>query len=327
MAQPLITIEQARGRVLAAVDPLDSEVVSIADAVGRILAEAVIAAGDVPPFSSSAMDGYAVEAGPGGRELRVVAESRAGAPAEGRLQAGQAIRISTGAVVPEGAQAIIPQELVQDRGQTIVTEAAVAQDEHVRPAGEVMRGGATILQPGTRLRAAELAAAVTAGAGRLTVAKRPVVQVLSTGDELRDPGDSLGPGQIHNSNSPMLVALASAAGAIAPAPIRIPDDSAATEAALASALSKADVVIVSGGVSVGPHDHVKPALTTLSVSEHFWGVALQPGKPTWFGARGQTLVFGLPGNPVSAAVTFVLFAQPAIEALQGASPSPALDGH
>jgi molybdopterin molybdotransferase len=146
--------------------------------------------------------------------------------------------------------------------------------------------------------------------------------VLSTGDELRDPGEPLGPGEIHNSNAPMLTALAAHAGALTGPSGRLPDDQSATEAGLAAALESHDVVIVSGGVSVGPHDHVKPALAALGVEQIFWGVALQPGKPTWFGARGERLVFGLPGNPVSTAVTFALFAAPALAALQSAVAEP-----
>jgi molybdopterin molybdotransferase len=168
---------------------------------------------------------------------------------------------------------------------------------------------------------AELGAAVAAGAARLTVARMPRVAVLCTGDELRAPGEPLGPGEIHNSNAPMLAALATRSGAEALDQGRLPDDLAATEAGLQTALLHADVVVVSGGVSVGPHDHVKPALAALGVHERFWGVALQPGKPTWFGDREGKLVFGLPGNPVSAVVTFVLFVRPAIAALQGAAPA------
>ena len=143
--------------------------------------------------------------------------------------------------------------------------------------------------------------------------------MLSTGDELRAPGEPLGPGEIHNSNAPMLVALSTGCGATALPPQRLRDDRAATEQALGQALEQADVAIVSGGVSVGPHDHVKPALAALGVDEVFWGVSLQPGKPTWFGTAGDKLVFGLPGNPVSAFVTFSLFARPALFALQGAT--------
>lgn len=148
------------------------------------------------------------------------------------------------------------------------------------------------------------------------------MSIFCTGDELREPGEPLDPGEIYNSNGPMLAALATRVGGIAAPAQRLPDDRAATEAGLAAALEQADVVIVTGGVSVGPHDHVKPALAALGVVEIFWGVALQPGKPTWFGARERQLVFGLPGNPVSAAVTFSLFARPALAALQGATLPP-----
>ena len=324
MAAELIPIAEARERVLAAVEPLDSERIPVADAGDRVLAEPIHARGDVPPFSASAMDGYAIDAGPAGRKLTVVGESRAGAPSEHRLEPGEAIRISTGAAVPAGATAVIPQEQVEPADGTIVIGADVAPGAHIRPAGEVVKEGAPVLAQGTRLGPAELAAAVAAGAGDLLVARRPRVQVLSTGAELKEPGARLARGEIHNSNGPMLNALAARAGAL-PAPAGVlPDDPGATQAGLEAAIEAADLVVISGGVSVGPHDHVRPALAALGVVERFWGVALQPGKPTWFGTRGRKLVFGLPGNPVSAAVTFSLFAAPALSALQGA-PAGALD--
>jgi molybdopterin molybdotransferase len=316
---PMISIAEARRRVLAAVTPLDPERIAVADALDRVLAEDVVATTDVPPFPSSAMDGYAVESGPAGRELRLVGESRAGAPADRELQADEAIRISTGGAVPAGATAVIRQEDTEERGETVFVSAAVEPDENIRPAGEVMERGTVALSRGTTLRAPELGAAVTAGVGTVLVGSRPRVAVFSTGDELRAAGEPLRPGEIHNSNAPMLTALATHAGALTARAGRLPDDRAATEAGLGEALDSADVVIVSGGVSVGPHDHVKPALAELGVDEIFWRVALQPGKPTWFGSREGKLVFGLPGNPVSAAVTFALFAAPALAALQGAS--------
>ena len=317
MPDALITIAQARELVLSTAPRLDYETVAIPDGLGRVLAETVRAAHDTPPFPNSAMDGYAVLAGPAGRELAVVGESRAGMPSPLSLADGQAIRISTGALLPAGAEAVIRQEDVSARDGHVVCEADAAPGDNVRQPGEDMRSGALILEPGTRLGPAELAAAVAAGAGTLRVARRPRVQVLCTGDELREPGASLAPGQIHNSNQPMLVGLALRAGAQAAPGPRLSDERPSTVAALAEALASSDVVVVSGGVSVGPHDHVKPALTDLGVHEHFWRVALQPGKPTWFGTRGDTLVFGLPGNPVSAFVTFSLFVAPALAALQG----------
>lgn len=315
----LISIAQARSRVLELAAPLPSEEIRVTDALGRTLAAAVLATTDVPPFPASAMDGYAVHAGPSGRRLTLVGESRAGAPSDRALQEGEAIRISTGAAIPAGATAVIPQEEVETHDGAIVIGADVVSGAHVRAAGEVMGAGTPVLEPGTTVGPAELGAAIAAGAGELTVAVRPRVQVLCTGDELREPGASLGPGEIHNSNGPMLAALASRCGAETDPPDRLPDDRAATEAGLRAALASADVVIVSGGVSVGPHDHVKPALAALGVAEQWWGVALQPGKPTWFGTLERKLVFGLPGNPVSSAVTFSLFVAPALAALQGAT--------
>ena len=325
MSAALITIERARELVLAHTRPLGDERVAVEDALGRVLTEDVHAVGDVPPFACSAMDGFAIKAGPSGRTLQLVGESRAGTPSDQPLRDGEAIRISTGGAVPEGATAVIRQEDADTDGQTVTVNEAVEPGENVRNAGEDMHAGTKVLPAGIVLHAAELGAAVAAGLGELSVSRRPTVQVLSTGDELRAPGEPLGPGEIHNSNAPMLVALCTGCGATALPAERLRDDPAATKAALARALEQADVVIVSGGVSVGPHDHVKPALAALGVTEVFWGVSLQPGKPTWFGTAGDKLVFGLPGNPVSAFVTFSLFARPALFALQAAIEDQPLD--
>jgi molybdopterin molybdotransferase len=323
--KPLITIAHARALVLEHVRPLGHERVDVADALDRVLAEDVSATGDVPPFACSAMDGYAIKDGGTDRTLTVVGESRAGAPSDRELGDGEAIRISTGAAVPTGATAVIPQENVDSDERKITTREPVGAGEHIRHPGEDMRAGTRVLQAGAKLGAGELGAAVAAGMGRLLVARRPVVAVLCTGDELRAPGETLGPGEIHNSNAPMLTSLSTRSGARAVPAQRLRDDRAATERALGAALAQADVTVVSGGVSVGPHDHVKPALATLGVGEVFWGVSLQPGKPTWFGTAGDRLVFGLPGNPVSAFVTFSLFVRPALAALQGAGGEVALD--
>ena len=319
----VISIKEAVTQVLSSVTPLPAEDVSVEDALDRVLAADVSALGDSPPFACSAMDGYAVRAGAAGRTLTLVAESRAGSPTDREVNEREAIRISTGAALPPGAEAVIPQENVRRDRSQIETLSALSDGDNVRAPGEDMRAGALILSTGTALGPAELGAAVAAGAGSVAVSCRPRATVLCTGDELRAPGEPLGPGEIHNSNGPMLVSLARRCGAAVSPALRLPDELAATEAALAQALQESDLIVISGGVSVGPHDHVKPALNHLGVTERFWGVALQPGKPTWFGTRAGKLVFGLPGNPVSSAVTFSLFVRPALLALQGASDSAA----
>ena len=321
MAAPtLISIEEARERVLAAVQPLGAEQVQLAEALGRVLAEDVAAGEDLPPFDASAMDGFAVPAGDAAT-LTIEGESRAGAPASGALAPGTACRISTGAVVPPGTFAVVPVERTEQNGDAVAVPATT-EGANVRRAGEDVRAGETVLPAGAEIGPAELAVLASLGAASVACGSRPRVAVLATGDELVEPGTPLAPGQIRNSNAYAVAAQAERAGGVVLERGHIPDDAGATRTALARALDAADVVCVSGGVSVGPHDHVKPALAELGVEEGFWGVRLQPGKPTWFGSRGATLVFGLPGNPVSAMVTFQLFARPALRALQGANPQP-----
>jgi molybdopterin molybdotransferase len=317
----LISIDEARTRVLDAARPLASEDVPLADALGRVLAEDVASAIDVPPFDSSAMDGYAVVAGPAA-ELEVVDESRAGRPADAAVEPGRGIRISTGGAVPAGATAVVPLErAVPSEGEELVRVQASAPGDNIRRAGEDVPAGRVVLARGTPLGPAELGVAASVGRASLRCAQRPRVALLVTGDELTEPGRPLGPGAIYSSNGWALAAQAERAGATVTARVTVPDEGAATREALARALDGSDVVIVSGGVSVGPHDHVKPALAELGVEERFWGVRLRPGKPTWFGTHGATLVFGLPGNPVSAMVGFHLFVRAALAAIQGADPS------
>jgi molybdopterin molybdotransferase len=318
----LLSIEAARAEVVSSCAPLAAEPVPVEDAGGRVLAADVRAAADVPRFDNSAMDGFAVRSDASSGQLRIVDESRAGRPASRALAAGEAMRISTGAAMPAGADAVVPVEQATVTGDLMTATAAVAPGRHVRRAGEDLRAGSVVLRRGIVLGAGALSVAVGAGAGSLSCARRPRVAILCTGDELRPPGSPLGPGEIHNSNAPMLAALARQAGAEVVAATAVADTPAATEAALAAALGDADVLAISGGVSVGPHDHVKPALDALGVEQRFWRVDLQPGKPMWFGTRGAQLVFGLPGNPVSSFVTFALFARPALRALQGAEPLP-----
>jgi molybdopterin molybdotransferase len=316
----LISIEEARERVLAEVEPLPIEGVDLPAALGRVLGTDVLAEHDLPPFDASAMDGFAVPAGEAAT-LRIESESRAGAPSRSALEPGTACRISTGAVVPERTHAVVPVERTEERdGEVRVPESPAG--DNVRRAGEDVRAGELVLRSGTHLGPAELAVLASLGIPTVACAHRPRVAVLATGDELVEPGSPLAPGQIRNSNAYGVAAQAEQAGAEVVQRGRVPDDPGATRDALAAALDAADVVCVSGGVSVGPHDHVKPALAELGVEERFWGVRLQPGKPTWFGSRAGKLVFGLPGNPVSAMVTFHLFARPAVRALQGADPVP-----
>jgi molybdopterin molybdotransferase len=321
---PLITPAKAFELVLGRVAPLELESVPLAAALGRILGEPLTSAGDVPPFDSSAMDGFAVRAADtrGARpdapvELKIAGESRAGAPAARGPGSGEGVRISTGAVLPPGADAIVRVEDTLERDGLVAIEAEVEPGREVRRAAEDICAGTQVLEAGQELGAAELAVAASVGAGEVRCRRRPRLSILVTGDELVEPGIPLADGQIRNTNGIAIEAQAREAGADVLGRATVGDDYGATVEALRSSL-EADVAVTTGGVSVGPHDHVKPALAELGVEEVFWGVALRPGKPTWFGTRGRTLVFGLPGNPVSAMVTFRLFVRPAVLALQGA---------
>lgn len=320
MSPALLSIGAARARVLDAAQALPSEAVALPLALGRVLAESVRGSDPVPPFDSSAMDGYAVLAGPAG-ELPLVGESRAGRPSEAALGSGEAMAISTGGVLPAGADAVVPVELTQ-RLDGRVRVPATKPGAHVRRAGEDIAPGEEVLPAGALLGPAALGVLASLGRAEVTCGRRPRVAVMATGDELVEIGRPLGPGQIRNSNAITLEAQSVLAGGeVVPGGV-IRDSFDATVEALQAGLARADVLCVSGGVSVGPHDHVKPALRSLGVEERFWGVALKPGKPTWFGVSPRgTLVFGLPGNPVSAMVCFHLFARPALRVLAGAAPT------
>ena len=298
---------------------LPQERVEVPNALGRTLAADLSSSVDVPPFESSAMDGFAVLAGPA-RELRVVGESRAGHPAGLEVEESTAVRISTGAQLPAGADAVVPIERADARNGSVAVPDTPA-GANVRLPGEDMRAGQVVLERGTRLGPAELGVLASLGQTEVDCSACPRVALVLTGDELTSPGQPLRPGRIWSSNGVALAAQAERAGARLALSETVGDDHEATRAAIARALDSADVVCVSGGVSVGEHDHVKAALAELRVREVFWGVRLKPGKPTWFGERDGRLVFGLPGNPVSAMVTFELFVSPALRALQGANPS------
>jgi len=324
----LTDLETARDLVLDRARPLGGEPVALHDARGRVLAEDVISDEPVPGFDNSAMDGFAVRSADTAAAaesspvvLRLVGESRAGVPAATELAQGEAIAISTGAVVPAGADAVVPVERAISRDGSVELVEAVPRGRHLRRAGEDVEPGQTVISRGTRIRPAELGVLASVGRESVLCSKRPAVAVLTTGDELVPPGSPLRPGEIRNSNAYSIPALAEAAGAPVVAVETVGDDPAATAEAVGRIL-EADVAVVCGGVSVGEHDHVRPALAELGVREVFWGIALKPGKPTWFGTRGEgNLVFGLPGNPVSAMVTFMLLVRPALAVLSGADPS------
>jgi molybdopterin molybdotransferase len=300
--------------VLARVRPLAAEDVPVSDAVGRVVAEPATAVTDLPPFDSSAMDGYAVRAADTPGHLTVVGHSAAGKPELRTLDAGEAIVISTGAVVPEGADAVVPVE--RTAGEVAVE--VVGPGDNVRPRGGDARIGDVIVERGEVLRPAQLGALAAAGVATVRCARRPRVSVLATGSELRAPGETLAPGEIYESNTVLLAAQLESAGAEVTILPSVGDDESATRAALERGLD-ADVLVTSGGVSVGPHDLVRGALAALGAEEVFWRVAVKPGKPIAFAVRGEKLVFGLPGNPVSSLVGFELFVRPALLALQGAS--------
>ncbi len=319
----LLTIEEALQKVFSRVRPLPAEAVRLAPAAGRVLAEDARAAVDLPSFASSAMDGFAVRAEDTPGTLPVVAQIAAGRPAARALGTGEAMAIATGGVVPPGADAVIPIEYVVQHDNSIEIPKPVESGAHVRPHGGDLAAGDVVVRAGAVLRAAELGALAAAGLGEVVCAKRPRAAVISTGTELRSPGEPLEPGQIYEANGVMLAAALASAGAVVMPPSSAADDVQAHRAVLERGLA-ADVLVTSGGVSVGPHDLVRKIEAELGVVEVFWKVAVKPGKPISFGVRDGTLVFGLPGNPVSSLVCFELFVRPAVLALQGArEPAPA----
>ncbi len=314
----LPTIDEALALVLAHVRPLPLEDVSVGSAAGRVLGEDARAVTDLPPFDSSAMDGYAVRADDTPGRLRVVGHSAAGRPELGAVGPGEAVVISTGAVVPAGADAVVPVE--RTTGDVVVE--TVGRGDNVRPRGGDTRTGDVVVAAGSPLGPPQVSALAAAGVAVVRCARRPRVAVLSTGSELRAPGEPLAPGEIYESNSVLVAAQLGLAAATATVFPVVADDAAATHAALEQALEH-DVLITTGGVSVGPHDLVRATLAELGAQEVFWRVAVKPGKPIAFSVRGDALVFGLPGNPVSSLVGFELFVRPALRALQGArEPGP-----
>lgn len=319
----LLTIEEALALVLGRVEVLEAEDVALEDAPGRVLAEPALAAVDLPSFPASAMDGFALRAADAPGTLPIVARVAAGRPAERALQPGEAMGISTGAVVPEGADSVVPVEDVEEREHEVAIGGSVVEGANVRQRGGDLRAGDLVLAAGVRVGAVHMGALAAAGVTRLRCTRAPRVAVAVTGTELRAPGEPLARGEIYDANGVILATQIRSAGAIAERLPLVRDDAEATRAALERGL-EADVLVTSGGVSVGVHDLVRETEAALGVEEIFWRVAVRPGKPVAFGVRGRTLVFGLPGNPVSSLVGFELFVRPALLALQGIpDPMPA----
>jgi molybdopterin molybdotransferase len=322
----MIEIEKARRLILERLSPLPGERLELRASLGRVLAEDVTGPEDVPAFDNSAMDGFAVRAADirGARRdspvtLRIVDESRAGHPATSGVEAGQAIAISTGAAIPTGADAVVRVEETMSGDGLVQVLSAVEARRDIRYAGEDIRAGDTILTRGVRLGPAELGVLASSARSAVTCHRRPTAWILTTGDELIEPDEPLRPGAVRNSNAYAIPALAERAGAEVTGITAVPDEPNITRAMIAQALGS-DVAVICGGVSIGTHDHVKQALADLEVEEVFWGVALKPGKPMWFGRHQGGIVFGLPGNPVSAMVTFTLLVRPALIALSGGQP-------
>ena len=318
----LLTIEEAQRLVLGRVHPLGPERLPLEEARGRVLSEAARAVVDLPPFPSSAMDGFAVRSDDTPARLPVTFRIAAGVPSPRELRPGEAMGIATGGVVPSGADAVVPFEYVVEHDNEVEIGEPVPAGANVRPQGLDVHAGDVVVDAGIRLGPAQLGALAAAGLADVVCAARPRAAVLTTGTELRAPGEPLGPGEVYEANGLILAAQLESAGAAVTRFAAVADDEEAHREALARGL-ESDVLVTSGGVSVGPHDLVRRVEAALGVEEVFWRVAVKPGKPVSFGVRESTLVFGLPGNPVSSLVGFELFVRPAVLALQGdADPLP-----
>ena len=309
----MLTVEEALEAILSRVSVIGTERVDVVGALGRVLAEAVVARREIPPWPNSSMDGYAVRAedtGVGAR-LAIVGRVEAGALPQRAVGRGEAMRIFTGAPLPEGADTVVPQEDVEAHDARIELRGALERAAFVRPRGEDVRVGARVLEPGTLLTAAEIGLLATLGYGQVRVHRRPRVAILSTGNELADLGVEPGPGQIPNTNTYTLMAQVIEAGA-EPINLGVVRDRLEAIEERIRAARDADVLVSSAGVSVGELDLVREALLRAGAELHLWQVSMRPGKPITFGSLANRPVWGLPGNPVSAMVTFELFVRPAL---------------
>ncbi len=318
----MLSVEEALARIRAAFEPLPAETVGLGEALGRVLAEDVSARLTQPPADVSAMDGYAVRAADVAQvpaRLAVVGRAPAGGAYEGVLGPGEAVRIFTGAPLPAGADAIVIQEDTEADGEVVLIKETVPEGHYVRPAGLDFRAGEVGLPAGRRLSARDVGLAAAMNRPWLRVHRRPRVALLATGDEVVLPGEPLGPNQIVSSNGFSLAAFVAACGG---QPLHLgiaPDDEAALGALIAGARG-ADLLVTSGGVSVGEHDLIRDSLGDMGLEMDFWRIAMRPGKPLLFGRLGPTPILGLPGNPVSSLVCATLFLRPAIDTMLGLEP-------
>ena len=312
----MLPLDEAQARLLANARHLAAERVALADAAGRVLADPrIVATVDVPPFANASMDGFAVRAADAPGVLRVTGEVAAGSADLPSVGPGSAARIMTGAPMPPGADAVVPIEDAAETDGVVSVPGSVAIGAFVRAAAHDTRAGDEVRLIGP-LSPGKLAVLASLGIGSVDVVRRPVVAILSTGDELVAAGEALRPGQIHDANGPALAAAVADAGG---EPLRLPrvgDDPESIERALREGAASADLIVVSGGVSVGRHDHVRPVIERGGRLD-FWRIAVQPGKPLAVGELDGMTVIGLPGNPVSALVTFELFARPLVRAMLG----------
>ncbi len=315
----MLTVEEAIEQILARIKPLPTERVDLLGALGRVLAEPVVSRREIPPWPNSSMDGYALRSADSqaaNASFRIVAHIAAGGLPSTTIGPGEAARIFTGAPMPPGADAVIPQEDVKAEGDRMTITRAVKAREFVRPAGEDVGVGERVLEPGVTIGAPEVGMLATLGYPQVCVYRRPRVAILSTGDELAELGSEPGPGQIPNTNSYTLMAQVLETGA-EPLNLGVASDRREDIETRLAWGRAADVLLSSAGVSVGEHDFVKEAFTRLGATLHLWRVSMRPGKPITFGSLGERPVFGLPGNPVSAMVTFELFVRPALRKMAG----------
>lgn len=319
-----LTEEQARERVLAASAVVSgTDCLPVIEALGRVLAIDVTAPSDVPPHRNSAMDGYALRAADQKLDapLRIVGQAFAGHPYKGEIRSGECVQIMTGAVVPPGADTVVQQELTSSDGTILSLLQVLREGANIRLPGEDLRRGQTALAAGRKLTPADLGLLASLGLAEVPVCRLPRVAFFSTGDELRGVGETLGEGEIYDSNRYVLHGLLQRLGVELVDLGRIPDQREAVHAALLDAAQRADVVLTTGGASVGEADYVTHALRELGQAE-FWKIAIKPGRPLNFGRIGQTLFFGLPGNPVSVMATFALFVTPCLRRLRGEPDQP-----